>query len=57
MIELAFNMAGAQAWYLMTERNVNKPVAIIANNVVLTAPVVESAIEGGPKQDNRKFFC
>ena len=54
-IELAFNTSGAQAWYLMTERNVNKPVAIIANNVVLTAPVVESAIEGGQSRITGNF--
>ena len=47
VISFSFNASGSQAWYLMTQRNVNKPIAIIANNVVLTAPVVESAIEGG----------
>ena len=47
IISFAFNPAGARAWYLMTERNVNKPIAIIANDVVLSAPVVEAAIEGG----------
>ena len=38
IISFVFNLQGAQDWYLMTKRNVNKPIAIITNNVVLTAP-------------------
>ena len=47
VISFAFNAGGTQAWYLMTERNVNRSIAIIANDIVLTAPLVESAIDGG----------
>jgi|GEM_PF-5417226 len=47
IIAFTFNSQGAQDWYLMTSRNSNKPIAIITNNVVLAAPVVEQAIEGG----------
>lgn len=55
VISFTFNSYGAQAWYLMTQRNINKPIAIIANNIVLTAPVVESAIEGGQSRITGAF--
>ena len=47
VVSFTFNTGGTQAWYLMTQRNVNRSIAIIANDRVLTAPFVESAIEGG----------
>jgi len=55
MILFEFNSQGAQDWYLMTKRNINKPIAIITNNIVLTAPVVESAIEGGQSRITGDF--
>jgi hypothetical protein len=47
IIMFAFNARGSEAWYRMTERNVGRPIAILINDFVLSAPVVESAIEGG----------
>lgn len=47
IILFEFNSQGSQDWYQMTLRNVKKPVAIITNNIVLTAPFVEEAIEEG----------
>ena len=47
VIMFAFNARGSEAWYRMTERNVGRPIAILINDFVLSAPVVESAIEGG----------
>src|SRR5688572_20802877 len=55
IISFAFNSQGAQDWYLMTKRNIDKPIAIITNNIVLTAPVVESAIEGGQSRITGAF--
>ena len=46
-IMFAFNARGSEAWYRMTERNVGRPIAILINGFVLSAPVVESAIEKG----------
>lgn len=46
-VMFAFNARGSEAWYRMTERNIRRPIAILLNHIVLTAPVVESAIEGG----------
>jgi SecD/SecF fusion protein len=46
-IMFAFNARGSEAWYRMTERNIGRPIAILINDFVLSAPVVESAIEGG----------
>jgi len=55
IILFTFNSYGAQSWYLMTKRNINKPIAIIANNIVLTVPVVEGAIEGGQSRITGAF--
>ena len=55
MIAFDFSSAGAENWYLMTKRNIGKPIAIVANNVVLSAPLVESAIEGGKTRITGSF--
>ena len=39
----------------MTERNIGKPIAILLNDIVLSAPVVESAIEGGKARITGNF--
>ena len=46
-VMFAFNAQGSEAWYRMTERNIGRPIAILINDFVLSAPVVESAIQGG----------
>jgi len=55
MIEMSFSAGGASAWQLMTERNVNRPIAIMADDIVLSAPFVESAIEGGESRITGSF--
>lgn len=55
IVMFAFNARGSEAWYRMTERNVGKPIAILLNNIVLSAPVVESAIEGGKARITGNF--
>jgi len=55
VIVFAFNSRGSEAWFRMTERNISKPIAILLNDIVLTAPVVESAIEGGKIKITGKF--
>jgi hypothetical protein len=46
ILMMKFDDEGSDYWYLMTKRNIGKPIAILANDVVLTAPAPESAIEG-----------
>ncbi len=55
IILFAFNAQGSQDWYQMTLRNVKKPIAIITNNIVLTAAFVEEAIEGGESRITGAF--
>jgi SecD/SecF fusion protein len=55
MIAFDFNSSGAEAWYLMTKRNIGRPIAIVVNNVVLSSPFVESAIEGGKTRITGSF--
>jgi SecD/SecF fusion protein len=50
-----FNDAGSHAWYEMTRRNVGKPIAMMANNFVLSCPSVESAIDGGSSRITGAF--
>lgn len=47
VIAFQFNPEGARAWHYMTRKNVRWPIAISANEMVLTAPVVEGPIEDG----------
>jgi hypothetical protein len=46
-INVSFNETGAKQFALLTEKNINMFVAIVANNVVLSAPRVNSKIDGG----------
>ena len=47
IIIFSFNKEGSDAWFLMTEKNIAKPIAIVVNGSVFNAPFVEHAIEGG----------
>jgi SecD/SecF fusion protein len=48
-VEITMNMnsSGARKWADLTGRNVNKPIAIALDNLVYSAPNVESQITGG----------
>ncbi|MCL4361295.1 protein translocase subunit SecD [Candidatus Dependentiae bacterium] len=46
-VEITFNAEGADKFYELTRKNVNRPVAIIVDNVVISAPMVNEAIRGG----------
>lgn len=47
VIMFEFDVDGSNYWYTMTQKNKGRPIAILMDNVVLTAPVVEEAIGGG----------
>lgn len=46
-IRMEMKKAGANIWKNMTERNVGKPIAIVLDNVVYSAPTVNGVIPNG----------
>jgi SecD/SecF fusion protein len=46
-VTMQMNAEGAQVWKVMTGDNVGKSVAIVLDNLVYSAPVVQSEIAGG----------
>ncbi len=46
-IYMKFNGYGSRKWATMTRQNMGRPIAIIINNTVISAPTVISAIEDG----------
>jgi SecD/SecF fusion protein len=47
IVEMSMNKQGAKAWADMTGKNVNKPIAIVLDDIVYSAPFVSEAITGG----------
>lgn len=54
-IDLSFNAKGGQDFYQITQALVGKPLAIVLDNTVLSAPVVQQAIQGGHAQITGNF--
>jgi SecD/SecF fusion protein len=54
-VELDMDNIGAQEWKKMTERNVGREVAIVLDNKVYSAPVVQGVIAGGNTQISGNF--
>lgn len=46
-VSMTMTNAGAKIWSKMTERNINKPIAIVLDDIVYTAPNVNQKIDGG----------
>ena len=46
-VSMAMNPSGAKAWARLTEKNVGKPIAIVLDDIVYSAPNVIQKIEGG----------
>jgi SecD/SecF fusion protein len=47
VVEMSMNKQAARAWADMTTKNVGKPIAIVLDNIVYSAPNVEEPITGG----------
>ena len=47
VVEMSMNKQGAKAWADMTTKNVNKPIAIVLDDIVYSAPYVNEPITGG----------
>ncbi len=54
-VNMEMNPAGQKAWAKLTGDNVGKPIAIVLDNIVYSAPNVNSAIEGGTSQISGSF--
>lgn len=46
-VEMSMDAVGARIWANMTKRNIGKPIAIVLDDIVLTAPNVNQEITGG----------
>jgi SecD/SecF fusion protein len=47
IVEMSMNKQGAKAWADMTTKNVSKPIAIVLDDIVYSAPNVTEPITGG----------
>jgi len=46
-VEISFNSSGANKFEEITKRNIGKPLAIYLDNILVSAPTVQTAISGG----------
>ena len=54
-VNMTMTSTGAKAWAKMTGENVGKPIAIVLDNLVYSAPNVNGIIEGGTSQISGGF--
>src|ERR1700755_1817704 len=47
IVEMSMNKQGAKAWADMTPKNTGKPIAIVLDDIVYSAPFVNEPITGG----------
>jgi len=54
-IRMQMDAKGSRIWAKMTERNVGRPIAVVLDNIVYSAPNVNGAITGGNSQISGSF--
>ena len=54
-VQMTMTSTGAKAWAKMTGENVGKPIAIVLDNLVYSAPHVNGVIDGGTSQISGGF--
>ena len=54
-VSMRMNPEGAKKWKKITGQNINKRIAIVLDNVVYSAPVVQGEIPGGNSQISGNF--
>ncbi|MFM7710133.1 MAG: protein translocase subunit SecD [Ferruginibacter sp.] len=54
-IKMEMNPMGASKWAALTRKNVGRPIAIVLDNVVYSAPNVTGPIEGGSSEISGNF--
>jgi SecD/SecF fusion protein len=55
IVDMTMNSKGANTWAILTKQNVGKCVAIVLDNYVYSAPVVNQEITGGRSQISGHF--
>jgi len=55
LVSLQFNPDGAKIFEELTSKNVNKPLAIYVDQILISAPVVQEKISGGKAQITGQF--
>lgn len=54
-VNMTFNTAGTITWAEITRRNINKPIAIVLDGRVVSAPTVQEVIPNGESQITGNF--
>lgn len=54
-VDMTMNSEGAKIWRRLTKENIGRSIAIVLDNVVYTAPVVQGEISGGRSQITGNF--
>jgi SecD/SecF fusion protein len=54
-VSMTMNSAGATAWARLTAQNIQQCIAIVMDNMVFSAPVVQAEIKGGNSQISGSF--
>lgn len=54
-IKMQMTPAGSRVWAKMTGDNINRPIAIVLDNIVYSAPNVNGVIEGGSSEISGNF--
>lgn len=55
MVSMQMNSQGSQSWYEITKKYVNKPIAIVLDDLVYSAPNINEPIPGGRSQISGDF--
>ena len=55
VVTMQMNQTGAREWAALTKKNINKPVAIVLDDLVYSAPNVNQEITGGNSQISGNF--
>lgn len=55
LVSLQFSDEGAKKFEALTEKNINKPLPVLLDNQLVTAPIVQGKISGGSAQISGNF--
>ncbi|MDO4212125.1 MAG: protein translocase subunit SecDF [Bacteroidales bacterium] len=55
IVSMNMNTDGARDWAMITKKNLKRPVAIVLDGVVYSAPTIQSEITGGSSQISGNF--
>ncbi len=55
LISMTMKSDASRAWAKMTEKNLKRPVAVVLDSIVYSAPTVQSVIKGGSTQITGNF--